>query len=79
MATIDVTRSPKLVQLYFERVEGQLGSWRCLHCKTLYPDLIPFGPPPIHDCDRMLCSWCGEDGPGSHGICPKHFEENTGR
>lgn len=75
MSRIDVTHTPALITLYFERIEEHLGGWRCHHCKTAFVDTIPFGPPPVHDCSKLNCSWCGDKSPGSHGICPTHFVE----
>ena len=74
MSRIDVTRAPSLITLYFERIEKH-GGWRCLHCKTAFVDTIPFGPPPVHDCPKLACAWCGDKSPGTHGICPAHFAE----
>lgn len=86
MTVIDVANYRELGQaaglgdilpLYFERVEGVAGGWRCKHCQVVFPDRIAYGPPPAHECPKMLCANCDQEAGirqlGSHGICPRHL------
>lgn len=69
-----------ILPLYYDRVEGVVGGWRCRSCHATLADCIPFGPPPLHECAAFKCSWCegerGQKTEGSHGICPRHFIVN---
>lgn len=86
MTCIDVTRHRDLAQaagfgdlivIYFDRVEGEVGGWRCKSCATVFADTVPFGPPAPHECAAYLCANCDQERGvrtvGSHGICPYHF------
>lgn len=86
VTTIDATSYRELAQaagagdlvlIYYDRVEGEVGGWRCKSCGDVFADLIPFGPPAGHECETYLCAACDQEAGiqrhGSHGICPRHF------
>lgn len=66
----------EILDVYFDRVEGVVGGWKCKSCGSVFADRVAYSPPPPHDC-TMLCANCDNEAgilqKGSHGICPRHF------